>query len=168
MAKTPRTRHSTSKREPVTIDLEAVRAEPPADDTPSPAESDATVHRTENIDDNADIGAEPEQPVAPESSSDVPGDGASEEPGAGPMQDNGSTQAPPTGSADSRSGRRGGGALLGGLVGGVAAVLVAGGLQYSGVLPPLNGSQQDDSGVDLLRQELAGIQSELAELRNAP
>lgn len=171
MAKTPRTRHSTSKREPVTIDLEAVRAEPTADDAPSPAESDATVQRAENIDNKADIAAEPERPVAPEGSSDLPGDGASEVPGEESVQEGGSTpppSTPPTGSDESRSSRRGGGALLGGLVGGVAALLLAGGLQYSGVLPPLNGAQQDDSGVEALRQELAGVQSELAELRAAP
>src|SRR5690606_41533093 len=101
MAKTPRTRHSTSKREPVTIDLEAVRAEPPADDALSPAESDATVQRAENTDNKADIAAEPARPVAPDGSSELPGDGAREEAGEGAVQEGGAAPppaTPPTGS----------------------------------------------------------------------
>jgi hypothetical protein len=167
MAKTPRTRHSTSKREPVTIDLEAVRADPPVDDAPSPAEMDAAVDPAESQDGSANIATDPE-PVPPEASSDVTDGSVKDATGKETRQDGGSTEPPPLGGDAPRSGRRGGGALLGGLVGGVAALLLAGGLQYSGVLPPLNGAQQDDSGVEALRQELAGVQSELAELRAAP
>ena len=75
--------------------------------------------------------------------------------------------APPPGTNAKPSSRSGGGAVLGGLVGGVVALLLAGGLQYAGVIPPLNDERQADAGVDVLRQEIAGVQSEIADLRTA-
>jgi len=162
MVKTPRTRHSTSKREPVTIDLEAVKAEG-APETPAEAEAEAAApvetEVTQPQPDPEDVLlAEAErEDVAAEAAgngSDLPPSDAAQE----------TTVAPPP--AAPRSGR--GGAIAGGVIGGLVALLLAGGLQYSGVLPPLNNAPQSDTGVQALRDEISGLQSQIAELKNQP
>jgi len=163
MVKTPRTRHSTSKREPVTIDLEAVKGEAPQE---SPVETETPLEAAEAVPPEAEVSQTPTDPEdvlladvkaeaeASASGSDVPPSDSTEE----------TVVSPPPAAA--RSGR--GGAIAGGVIGGLVALLLAGGLQYSGVLPPLNNAPQSDSGVQALRDEISSLQSQVAELKNQP
>lgn len=138
MAKTPRTRHSTSKTEPVTIDLEAVRTDTPDDERQDPGA------RSTMAPEEASSG-----PKAAEEAPETVAEAMSE-----------ATPAPKS--------RSGGGALLGGVIGGVVALLLGGGLQYAGILPSLNPKQQTGAGVEALQQQLSTLQGEVTALRAAP
>lgn len=151
MVKTPRTRHSTSTREPVTIDLEAVKADA-AKETQAEAE----------------VRAEPETaaPVEPEVSETEPTASAEAAGNGSDLPPDDSSREKAAASVAPRSGTVG--AIAGGVIGGLVALLLAGGLQYSGVLPALNNTQQLDTGVDALREQITGLQSQIAELKNQP
>lgn len=145
MVKTPRTRHSASKKEPVTIDLEAVRSDTEPGDEAKSAEADPVTHPHETEEAQADAAHD-----APDEST------------------GGGSDQPPPEAKPVPSMRYGNGAIPGGLVGGVVALLLAGGLQYAGVFPALNSAQQPDTGLATLRQEIADMQGQIAELRATP
>jgi hypothetical protein len=189
MVKTPRTRHSKSNREPVTIDLEAeaVRREEhggeaaaPQDERPQGAAGDMD-----------EVSAAPEQPAEEsplgareEAAADVSEPSASESPASEEAVQPGESQpaedfadtppgdevggTPPPDVAE-REPRRGGGGstLAAGVAGGVIALALGAGLIWADVVP-LRGPASPDPAADTLRQEVAALQSELAQLRQAP
>ena len=180
MVKTPRTRHSKTSKEPVTIDLapgevsrakaEAEKADP-AKQTETPQQAKAEAPKPEDI---KPAGAESSRPAA--SAAGTAGAKPQPESTATSNQQKpaaaaaGSSQTfgrmnketvPPTVAAP--SGR--GGALAAGIAGGVIALVLAGGLQFAGLLPaPGNrGEQPADPtpAIDALEQEIATLRSEI-------
>ena len=178
MVKTPRTRHSHTEKKPVTIDLapdEVSRVV--ADDKPSakqeaepkmaestpvePKIADAKV--TEPKADKAET-AEPKT-VGPKTAEPK----TAESKTAGPRP----TGPTPTGRQEQAAppARRGGGGLVAGLVGGVAALALAAGLQFAGVLPQpqATGPVVADNGpaIAALEGELGKLRQEIAALNGA-
>lgn len=162
MVKTPRTRHSKSGREPVTIDLESDRVSrmekadegEPLAATPEPsaaAEKTAaeTKPRESPVHDHAQGYSFAEEP-SPATDEKPPMDTAKPAEKAAPSQ-----PAPPA-----EPGRRGGiGLLAAGIVGGVVALAGAGALQFAGVLgAPGSAVPADDSG------QIAGLQAQISSL----
>lgn len=147
MAKTPRNPHSGTKREPVTIDLDADEVKR---EVPEKAEEPAT-----------------EQPAAPqEQASQETQDTGAAEPASGEGPRGEEAETAPAGQVPPASRPSGGGrALAAGLVGGVVAVGLAGALQWSGVLPVPGGT--DNAALDALRQEVQVLRGEIAQARNA-
>lgn len=180
MVKTPRTRHSKTSKEPVTIDLapgevsrakaEAEKADP-VKQTETPQQTKAEAPKPEDI---KPAGAESSRPAA--SAAGTAGAKPQPESTATSNQQKpaaaaaGSSQTfgrmnketvPPTVAAP--SGR--GGALAAGIAGGLIALVLAGGLQFAGLLPaPGNrGEQPADPApaIDALEQEIATLRSEI-------
>ena len=180
MVKTPRTRHSKTSKEPVTIDLapgevsrakaEAEKADP-VKQTEAPQQAKAEAPKPEDI---KPAGAESSRPDA--STAGTAGAKPQPESTATSNQQKpaaaaaGSSQTfgrmnketvPPTVAAP--SGR--GGALAAGIAGGLIALVMAGGLQFAGLLPaPGNrGEQPTDPtpAIDALEQEIATLRSEI-------
>lgn len=168
MVKTPRTRHSGTAREPVTIDLqpgevsrvkaeaEKAKAEKPEQKKPEPAavaKEPAAQPRKEP--DAAPSGGDPKQPEKPAGTASAggPAFGRADPPG----------QPPKTPAAPAQ--RSGGGALLGGVAGGAIALLVAGGLWSAGLLPDI-GLQSDDQApaIAALEAQIADIGGQVADL----
>lgn len=194
MAKTPRTRHSTPKREPVTIDLEAVKVEetPKAPSGAQPSrERPASVQAPDSV--QPDVSAHATEPnQIPEDASAAPNSSVEAE--TGPASDRTESGAEASGLADVSPAEDGGGnggdggaetsddkargaspqpapataarsagsAIAGGMIGGIVALLAAGGLQYAGVLPALNAQQ---GAAAALRDEIAALQGQIADLR---
>ncbi|MEO3389400.1 phage tail protein [Mesorhizobium sp. CAU 1741] len=205
MVKTPRTRHSKSSREPVTIDLtpgevSRRKAEAEASDAPSPVSAGAgTVADAVEDAKAAEVTAEtkPEtadaaEPKRSDSKTSVPtGTGtasaerqASRDSASTPSSDTPRTGASATASSSSQTfGRKesasstpppvaperrsSGSGLLAGVAGGAIALLVAGGLYYSGALPNQGGDDvlQSDPGpaIAALESEIAALREEIAE-----
>lgn len=170
MVKTPRTRHSRTEKEPVTIDLapdEVSRAmpdemaqaapggnEPPVDESPK----DATAGEPATPPSDAPAGREDEAPAF--GRHDAPKDAAASERAA-----ESSRAAPPPPAAPAS---RGGG-LLAGLLGGVAALAIAAGLQFAGLLPgattrPVPAGPDHGPAIAALEAEIAGLKGALAAL----
>lgn len=182
MARTPRTRHSRTKREPVTIDLEpeAVRRESeessasgaPQEDKagPQPAGSEAVSDAAETDAPNsngAEQAAENAESTAAEEQGAAGADASEVETAASSDGDGPPDEDKPEQSVERK--QRGGGlgrALAAGLIGGAVALGLGAGLQRANILP-LGGDTGSESGVESLRQELASIQSELAQMRQA-
>lgn len=162
MVKTPRTRHSGTAKEPVTIDLAAeevsrVEAEAAADNaagSPEMQGPEATAETVPHADESI-----PETPAFETSAFEMSASEAStaETPAA---------EAPRPEKPASR-----GGGLVAGLVGGVAALAIAAGLQFSGLLPGVAPAPQAavDHGpaIAALEAEIAGIRNEVAALSAA-
>ena len=168
MVKTPKTRHSKTHRDPVTIELEpgAVSrveeaAKPEAETeavaatvgdeamaTPETlsAETAARDSGYASYDYSFDNGKPTETAKAETSSSAASSSSA------------GTTSAAPSAAS---SGRQSAPGLLPGLAGGVIALLVAGGLQYAGVLGA-PGAGTGDNGQ--MQAEIASLKSQLADL----
>lgn len=163
MAKTPRTRHSNTRREPVTIDLEADSVErasgeaaagpdqvaaaeaesstPPAGETPADAQGPAPA---------AEDGSEREETAARREEAD-------------PDTETSQAGAKPVGEEKSR-GRAGtiALALVAGLVGGAVA---AGGLQFADRMQGIGADPQPNPAVLELRQQVETMAGEIAQLR---
>ncbi|WP_163265478.1 COG4223 family protein [Chelativorans alearense] len=170
MAKTPRTRHSRTKREAVTIDLEAdeVKRESEeaggaAEPAQEPAEEGKAEAAAENVESwfsdrqEGDVaGAADEAPMGEADAAETADAGAWDEPVSEP---------PPAGQ---RPGGGAGRALAAGVAGGVIALVLAGGLQWANVLP-VPGAPEDirDPAVDGLRQDVEAMRGEIARLREA-
>jgi hypothetical protein len=177
MVKTPRTRHSKSEREPVTIELgpddvshlaegdttateqtaDAVKEDIGASETAEPlAEStaDATASDTP-----PEVSHEPETPFAEEpkqAESETFGRQAQEEPRP-------STQPEPP-AAPSRPSR--GSALTAGIAGGVVALLAGGLLQFAGILgSPDTGGSSAPAVPAAVEAEIAALKSEIEGLK---
>ncbi|WP_309085063.1 phage tail protein [Chelativorans sp.] len=186
MVKTPRTRHSNMSREPVTIDLDAepVRREDsaegpasPAGDAardpvpePAPAYADAQADDPDRaaggdsalseaeLSQRATSGApyeaaEPTSPSAGEPGADGPGSIPEE-----PAQPASSWQ----GDARSRSGV--GSALLAGVAGALIALAIGAALIWAEMVP-VGREAAPDPAVGELQQQVAALQSELAQVR---
>jgi len=183
MVKTPRTHHSKKNREPVTIDLEAeaVRREPP--DTEATEAGRGEVDRTaEDASEEAILTAGAEQ-TEDRPGTDSAGETASESESAetatgsyetGGVHPGGSVpddhepqsrpEAPQQGAASRGPGF--GSVLAAGLVGAVIALAAGAALLWSGLVP-LERETTPYPEVETLRQELAALQGELAQMREA-
>lgn len=177
MVKTPRTRHSKTSKEPVTIDLapgevsrakaEAEKADPVKQsetpqqakaETPKPEDSKpANLSSAASGADTPDAKPQPEPATA--SSQQKPGAAAtgSSQTFGRKEKDTAAPAAPPS------SGRSS--ALAAGVAGGVIALVLAGGLQLAGLLPApgSSGEQPADptASIDALEQEIAALRSEI-------
>jgi hypothetical protein len=160
MVKTPRTRHSRTAKEPVTIDLAAeevsrIEAEAAADNAAGSPEM-------QGPEQGPDAPAEP-APQADEPISETPAFERS-----APEASAAETPAPEAPKPE-RPASRGGG-LLAGLIGGVAALAIAAGLQFYGLLPGVAPTPAPQAAVDhgpaiaALEAEIAGIRNEVAAL----
>lgn len=151
MVKPPKIRHSRSRRDPVTIDLDAERVEADASESPSdgPAEIPATA---------------PEETAAGESMfgrteprpDDGPANGRGDAPRAGDSQAGGSDETVPV--PKPSGGFR---SLAAALIGGAVALAGATALNHSGVLPLRQG---DAVEVEALRSELTELRERIASL----
>ncbi|MBN8244310.1 phage tail protein [Nitratireductor aquimarinus] len=196
MVKTPRTRHSKTQKEPVTIDLDpdqVKREKVETPDAPGDTSKQEAKPEAQKPSDAARDSAKPEAAKAeaaakPASSAAAKDDKAATSPkdkpaskdagfgrdaktgNAGARQDDqaaksakpeASTPATP---APAKSGGGAGRVLAGGVVGGVVALAIAGGLQWAGVLPALDTkSNAPDPAVEVLRQQVAALESKLNE-----
>lgn len=186
MVKTPKTRHSKQRRDPVTIDLgpgEVSRFEEPkpaTDDVTTPADM-ASDHPDAA---SADDGLPPEPEVGKKLEESAERDflnddlkartqsepryaaGFGRSPGvtadfeSEPGQEDPQPQAAPVGPA------RRGGALAAGLLGGLIALAGAGGLQFAGVLPSPGSS--GNANVAGLQAEIDALRRDFDGLKNAP
>ena len=178
MVKTPKTRHSKPRTEPLTIDLEAdqvtrstSKKEPETTakpDTAAKAPSPAAQERP--------TGTTTERPEAPKSTAEATaGPSAArktEEPAATSFgrdgKKDGGQVPPPTGTdsatkdADRKPGRAP--VYAAGLVGAVIALAGAGALQWTGLLPSPGST---DGAVETLRGEIAAMREEIAALESA-
>lgn len=147
MVKTPNTRHSKSRRDPVTIELEPGEVSRVAEDPASPEVHDRAADEQARRDSQSqttdDRPSPAEQPAGPTAGPDesAPGKGSAQHP---------SRQSP----------RGGFSALVAGLAGGVIALAGAGALQYAGVL----GAPGKTTGS---HGDIAALQSEVAALRQS-
>lgn len=168
MAKTPRTRHSKTKRDPVTIDLEADSVEGAPGET---AETEQPrVEQTESPSPETG-GADTDKPDV-EAQADADDGAPQEEPGpvegeAAPESEGPPASEPPpseTPGEEKPRGRTGSIALavIAGLVGGG---VVAGGMQVFERMQ--DGGAGPDPAVTELRQEMEALSGEVAQLREA-
>jgi hypothetical protein len=153
MVKTPRTRHSRTEKEPVTIDLAADEVSRVA------AEKDAAPREAPNK------VADP----TPQAEAPAPGTPFSE-----PVSEAPEPETPAPGqSAPPSSGSVGGpvGGVVAGLIGGVAALALAAGLQFYGLLPGAAPAPQaaidDGPAIAALEGEIAAVRNEVAALAAA-
>lgn len=172
MVKTPKTRHSKSHREPMTIELEpeAVSRMTDADQPATEAPAAPLADRSEPADGPAQAEgmetAGASQPQAEDASAAPQGYdfSSNEDRGATRSTAAEAAGAPPYSSSrqDNRSG--GIGLVAAGIVGGVIALAGAGALQWAGVLPPSGGESalSDSVRTELsqLRQAVAGLENE--------
>lgn len=195
MVKTPRTRHSKTQKEPVTIDLDPDQVKREKVETPdapgdtskqeakpeAPKPSDAARDSAKPEAAKAEAAAKPavsaavKDDKASTSPKDKPaskdaGFGRDAKPGnAGARQDDQAAKAtkPETSAPATPAPAKSGGTgrvLAGGVVGGVVALAIAGGLQWAGVLPALDTkSNAPDPAVEVLRQQVAALESKLNE-----
>lgn len=157
MVKSPRIRHSKSRKKPVTIDLES-----------EPVEKDI---------------ADPEQQAAaPEAASDTPSAESPESteapigdspPEATNVDHEPDTEQPiPSEQQPARTAGRPS-LILSGLIGAVIALLAAGGLQWAGVFPapsaqqPAPAAAVDSSATDALGNQLAELSDKVSALQSA-
>jgi hypothetical protein len=165
MVKTPRTRHSKSTREPVTIDLSPEEVSRLKDEESAAADlSDPVVTPSEEVIAVAETPSEPVSEPEPQSI---------EEPVTTPTEPDGpfGGEEPTTTSYAPKAApivekRSSGGGLLAGVAGGVIALALAGGLQFAGVLPSGQSASNEQS------PQIAELQSQIEALRqqvaNAP
>lgn len=175
MVQQPKSRRSKSTRKPVTIDLEAneVQTEAAAGPDVHPAEpvafeqaSDSGAAPETVMDQREDAiretvktaGTDEEAREAIEA-----GDGPAEEAAETetPRETRGATAPPP-------AARRGGGMtwLGGGVLGGLVALLIAGGLQWAGLLPLLRQPEQVD--LSPVQERINDLAARVEELRTTP
>lgn len=181
MVKTPKTRHSKTHREPVTIELEpgavsrveeAGKPEAEAeavsattgDEAMAPAETRTAeaAARAESGYASYDYSFDNEQaaetPKAEASTSTSTSDaGRARASGAAASASTASTALP----------RQPTSGLLPGLAGGLIALLVAGGLQYAGVLGAPSGGAAGTAGDEQTQAEIASLKSQLSDLSAA-
>lgn len=174
MVKTPKMRHSKSSREPLTIDLEAAS-------TPRADEAQTVVTTDEAPNSEPPAFVEPvertaEQPASPReeadeytaasrdaASDDITGDTANDRASASASEPFASEPAAARAMPQSgRSGRDGFSRILAGAIGAAIALVVAGGLQYAGVLGGSDAPQADptiQAQIDVLKQQVSALQA---------
>ncbi|MFC5586314.1 phage tail protein [Nitratireductor kimnyeongensis] len=185
MVKTPRTRHSKTQKEPVTIDLDPDQVKREKVDKPD-ASGEASKQTGGQ---GAQTASETKPETAKTPSSAKPGASAApkdEQAAAAPkdkpgIKDAGFGRDAKAGEASASKGdaekksekfqgstapKSGGAgrAVAGGVVGGVVALALAGGLQWAGVLPaPDRGGDASDPALETLRQQVAELESRLSD-----
>lgn len=167
MVKTPHTRHSKSTREPVTIDLapgDVAREKAEAEKKPTASAASSANQDTVKAEPVKAETVKTAEPAKPEATKAEPAKPASAKPqetassATGPTfgrNDKPSSPPPPPAPKPRSS------VVPGAIAGGVVALLVAGGLSYSGLLAPQASVPQDNSG-----PAIAALEEELATLRN--
>ncbi|MEW9805869.1 COG4223 family protein [Mesorhizobium sp. ZMM04-5] len=166
MVKTPRTRHSNTEREPVTIELgpnevSRVTGEAEAVGDNGTAEDNAAADGSTSTPSNGEpdtATAESTFPEAPAGLSTDPGDAVKTDKSE---SDRAQASAAPPPSA-TRQGR--GSALGAGLAGGLVALAAAGALQYAGLLGAPEGSQAPVVP-EAVQNEIASLKSDLDSLK---
>lgn len=167
MVKTPHTRHSKSTREPVTIDLapgDVAREKAEAEKKPTASAASSANEDTVKAEPVKAETVKTAEPAEPEATRPEPAKPASAKPqetassATGPAfgRNDKPSSPPPSPAPKPRSS-----VVPGAIAGGVVALLVAGGLSYSGLLAPQASVPQDNSG-----PAIAALESELASLRN--
>lgn len=167
MVKTPHTRHSKSTREPVTIDLapgDVAREKAEAEKKPTASAASSANQDTVKAEPVKAETVKTAEPAKPEATKAEPAKPASAKPqetassATGPAfgRNDKPSSPPPSPAPKPRSS-----VVPGAIAGGVVALLVAGGLSYSGLLAPQASVPQDNSG-----PAIAALESELANLRN--
>lgn len=170
MVKTPKTRHSKSSREPVTIDLDADQVSRIGKDDPAKAEpARETLPAEESLPEPTEViqteEAKAEQPSEPKAESPAQDYSFQEEPAPSPAEEPAREtvepkpfEAPPA--SPPEPARRGGmGMVAAGIVGGVIALAGAGALQYAGILgAPGAGAPADNSS------QIADLRAQIADL----
>ncbi|MCK9551545.1 phage tail protein [Aquamicrobium sp.] len=173
MVKTPRTRHSKSSREPVTIDLESdqvSRVEKADTDAPTPEPVPSTPEPAVKAEETVRAAAEakPAEPPVRDHARDYsftekPASKADEKPTSETTGDTAKPAekaAPAQPAPQAEPARRGGiGLLTAGIIGGVVALAGAGALQFAGVLGAPGGyASTDTSG------RIAELQAQISDL----
>lgn len=167
MVKTPHTRHSKSTREPVTIDLapgDVAREKAEAEKKPTASAASSANEDTVKAEPVKAETVKPAEPAKPEATRPEPAKPSPAKPqetassATGPAfgRNDKPSSPPPSPAPKPRSS-----VVPGAIAGGVVALLVAGGLSYSGLLAPQASVPQDNSG-----PAIAALESELANLRN--
>ncbi|GAB4355033.1 MAG: hypothetical protein Kow0026_13970 [Oricola sp.] len=162
MAHKPTSRRSKSTRKPVTLDLKAseIAAEPkPAATVPEP-EPVALESGRETAAGTIEAAAEP----AGKPDMDAAARGAVES-GAGGKERK-AESAKPAAAAAGRGGGNGLAWLGGGVIGGLVALLIAGGLQWAGVVPPVRGAADVD--LSPLQSQIDALAGKVTALESAP
>lgn len=172
MVKTPRTRHSRTEKEPVTIDLapdEVSRVKSasgngtPGQKTPPPAEARPDAPAAGKA---AAGEAEAKETAAKKTEEKTPfGRQDGEAPAAAATAASGTAgpARPAEPSAPPR--RESGGGLIAGLVGGVAALALAAGLQFAGVLPGVAPAPPSSPAAVDHGPAIAALETQLGQLR---
>ncbi|SFI52255.1 COG4223 family protein [Aerobium aerolatum] len=167
MVKTPHTRHSKSTREPVTIDLapgDVAREKAEAEKKPTASAASSANEDTVKAEPAKAETVKTAEPAKPEATRPEPAKPSPAKPqetassATGPTfgRNDKPSSPPPSPAPKPRSS-----VVPGAIAGGVVALLVAGGLSYSGLLAPQASVPQDNSG-----PAIAALESELATLRN--
>ena len=183
MVKTPRTRHSKTQREPVTIDLDPdqVRRETAdggaaAKEPVQTAKPDADASgKTETMQPSSSVA--PEKEKVSSAAAGKPGEFGRPSSGSGisgndkPKQEKAEepkSQSAKPATAAKPSGRGAGGMFGAGVAGGVIALALAAGLQWSGLLPGLRPEPKTaDPAIETLRQQLAALETKLNDQQEA-
>lgn len=169
MVKTPRTRHSKSSREPMTIDLESdqvSRVEKADTDAPTPEPVPSTPEPSVKAEETVGAAAEAKPAVPPVrehardySFAEKPAPKPDEKPAAD-TEKPAEKAAPAQPAPQAEPARRGGiGLLAAGIVGGVVALAGAGALQFAGVLGAPGGVAATDSS-----GQIAELQAQVSDL----
>ncbi|WP_048644998.1 COG4223 family protein [Nitratireductor soli] len=176
MVKTPRTRHSKTQREPVTIDLEADKvkrdtadktASAPATSSEAPraaAAGPATAAAGETKSDKTDAPQAKPDAAAGKAQAMPSGFGRSSSSEQNTQPEAPKVEAPKSTGPQPASRGGAGGTLGAGLAGGVVALALAAGLQWAGVLPGLKPEARTaDPAMETLRQQVAALEAKLEE-----
>ena len=171
MVKAPRTRHSKGDRQPVTIDLGAAditRIEEKADKPEFVSSISETEPATPGVDDNRETMAGEQHDTASRmQAGGQNADRAGAHGGNVPPATDEPSVTPNEPTAPSRRGSVGS-VLAAGVAGGVIALLVAGGLQWAGIIPGLARNDANGQKIATLESDFAALKQDLAAVKNTP
>jgi hypothetical protein len=163
MVKTPRARHSSRKKEPVTIELGPDQVSRLADSAEA-AEENAAEAFTPESGTAATPGAGATGEAAPTAEA-LDSDVLSDRPSTTASYYGADSASPPAGDPEpARPSSSTGGfgrPLAAGIAGGVIALLLAGGLQWAGLLPAL-GDAGDAAALQSLREDVGALEQKVA------
>ncbi len=156
MVKSPRTRHSKSRKKPVTIDLESEPVEKDSSDPEQQAGEPDVVSDT--------------SPIEPPESKEAPAEDTPPEAADGDHAPETEQSASPEQQPVRTAGRPS--LILSGLIGAVIALLAGGALQWAGIFPAPSAQQPasvavDNSATDALRKQLAELSDNVSALQSA-
>lgn len=173
MVNTPKARHSKTKRDPVTIDLDPASVSRVPDEAGDVSKQEAASRERTSTTEDVAAAAEPadkhEQPggVKPQVEGSEPASrpgrtesGATDaDESAGSVREEEQQITPP------RS-RGGGAGFIAGIAGAIVALIVAGALLWAGILHLPSGSGNEDAAIESLRQDVAALRTRLSELKD--